>query len=92
MLNCESEKFEGENMRILDEIPDNELRKIVLYLTHFEAAELRDSLDDLLKKNVKVHAHVPSEDFEKEITVCIYDVVDLNGFNERSINLIKNDR
>lgn len=79
-------------MRLLDEISDKSLKKVVLYLTCSEALELKDSLDDLLKKPLNNHAHISCEDFTKEITVCIYDIDNLKGFNERSMELIINDQ
>ncbi len=79
-------------MRILDEISDKSLENVILYLTQLEALELRDSLNDLLKKPLNNHSHISSDDFQKEVTVCIYDVENLNGFNARSIDLIINDK
>lgn len=79
-------------MRILDEISDKSLENIILYLTLAEASELRDSLDELLNKPLNNHAHISSENFQKEITVCIYDMDNLKGFNQRSIDLIKDDQ
>ena len=78
-------------MRILDEIENLSLKRITIYLTQREALELRDSLEELLKRPINNHAHISSENFEKEITVCIYDIKKLNEFNQRSIDLIKND-
>jgi len=79
-------------MRILDEISDKSLEKIILYLTFSEASELRDGLEDLLKKPSNNHIHISSESFQKEITVCIYDIDNIKGFNERSMNLIEHDQ
>jgi hypothetical protein len=79
-------------MRILDESADKSLNNVILYLTLSEASELRDSLDDLLKKSSNNHAHIANENFQKELTVCIYDVENLKGFDERSIDLIVNDK
>lgn len=79
-------------MRILDEISDKSLKNIILYLTLAEASELKDSLDVLLNKPLDNHAHIPDENFQKEITVCIYDIENLKGFDERSMNLIINDQ
>ncbi|HRD56297.1 MAG TPA: hypothetical protein PLC42_07885 [Parachlamydiaceae bacterium] len=79
-------------MRILDEISNNSLDNITIYLTSAEAKELRDSIDDLLKKPLNNHAHISDESFKKEITICIYNVNNLNGFNERSLDLIINDK
>ena len=78
-------------MRILDEISDKSLENIILYLTSSEASELRDSLDQLLKKPLNNHIHISNENFQKEITVCIYDMNNLKGFNDRSIDLIIKD-
>ncbi len=79
-------------MRILDENSDKSLENTTLYLTFMEASHLRDSLDQLLEKPLNNHAHVSSEDYQKEITVCIYDVNNLQDFDERSKNLIINDQ
>jgi len=79
-------------MRILDETSDKSLKNLILYLTFNEASELRDSLDELLKKPLNNHAHISNENFQKEITVCIYDIDNLKGFNERSRKLIVNDQ
>jgi hypothetical protein len=78
-------------MYILDNISDTSLNNVTLYLTYLEASELKDSLEDLLKKPLVNHAHISDENFLKEITVCVYDVKNLKGFDERSINLIKNN-
>ncbi len=79
-------------MRILDETSDKSLENTTLYLTFMEASHLRDSLNQLLKEPLNNHAHISSEDYQKEITVCIYDVNNLQGFSERSKNLIVNDQ
>ena len=79
-------------MRILDEISDKSIENIILYLTFSEASELRDGLDEILKKPVNNHVHISSENVQKEITVCIYDMDNLKGFNKRSVDLIINDK
>lgn len=79
-------------MRLLNKISDKSLEKILIYLTHSEALELRDSLNDLLDKPLNNHAHISNDDFHKEITICIYDIDNLIGFNQRSIKLIVNDQ
>ena len=79
-------------MHILDQKSDKDLKNVTLYLTHSEALELRDSLNDLLEKPLNNHAHISNDNFQKEITVCIYDKNSLSGFNERSKNLIINDQ
>jgi hypothetical protein len=81
-------------MRILDEDKDLRLERIILYLTQSEAGELRDSLENILSNPADNHAHVSSNDYQKEITVVIYDPADgtLRGFNERSKKIILEDK
>jgi hypothetical protein len=77
-------------MRILNTITDKKIDNITIYLTNSEAQELLDSLEAIISEP-KHHSHIPSEDFMKEITVCIYDPNNLSGFNERSKKLILED-
>jgi hypothetical protein len=60
-------------MRILDEVTNKSLKNITLYLTFSEATELLDSLAQIIKKPINNHDHISSEDYQKEITICIYD-------------------
>lgn len=78
-------------MHILDETSNRSLKKVSSYLTYSEALELRDSLNDLIQTPLNNHAHIPCENYQKEITVCIYDVNKLDGFDERSVKLITKD-
>jgi hypothetical protein len=75
-------------MRILDEVADQSLSVVTIYLTKSEAEELRDSLEQLLANWQSRHEHVSSSDYKRQITVCIYDVENLEGFDERSKQLI----
>ena len=79
-------------MRLLNEENDRPIDRITCYLTLSEAGELRDALDALLASPQQNHQHVPSDDFKKELTVCIYDPGDLSGFDPRSRLLIEADR
>jgi hypothetical protein len=81
-------------MRILEPDSDRAYSKVTLYLTSAEAAELRDSLDELLGGAQDAHAHVSSEDFKKEVTVCLYSPDDssaLRHLDERSRRIILRD-
>jgi hypothetical protein len=78
-------------MRLLDERADKALDRIAIYLTQGEAEELRDSILALLLNPRGNHSHVPSEDFHKELTICIYDADTIPTFNGRSQKLILND-
>ena len=78
-------------MRILNNDKDEKINGITIYLTRSEAQELQDSMRDLLDNANHQHSHVPSEDYQKEVTICIYDVQDLQRFDERSKKLILED-
>ncbi len=79
-------------MRILDMKRDCKLDDVTLYLARSEAEELRDSLVALLRDPYG-HQHMPSQDFEKEITICLYDPDSPPdpSFDERSKKLILHD-
>lgn len=78
-------------MRILDERTDKSLSHVTLYLTLAEASELKDALDALISDHVGRHEHIPSDDYSKEVTICVYDSSNLSDFNERSRQLIMQD-
>jgi hypothetical protein len=79
-------------MRLLDEGSDKSINRVTVYLTKSEAAELYIDLKKIIDAPKNNHAHVSSEDYKKEITICIYDenMID-EGFNDRSKKLIKYD-
>ena len=79
-------------MRILDEQNDKSLDAVIIYLTKKEAAELRDSLEQILVNHLGRHEHVSSDDYRKELTVCVYETDHLDRFDDRSKRLIVEDR
>jgi hypothetical protein len=82
-------------MRIYNIDADSKVNKVIIYLTPEEAEEMKDSLESLLDSSKKnMHEHIPDResDFKREITVCIYDENNLEGFHPRSIKLIKEDK
>jgi hypothetical protein len=78
-------------MRLLNEDADTSFSRLTLLLTKAEASELRDTLESILR-SPSAHDHVPSEDYEKEITVAIYDEPNVSAFNERCRRLIRTDQ
>ncbi len=78
-------------MRLLDQETDNKLNQVTIFLTKSEAKEMIDSLQELISNPGENHQHVSSEDFQKEITICIYDQNSLNGFSDRAKMLILED-
>ena len=82
-------------MRILNKDNDKPADQITLYLTKEETREMIDSLEQLLQKPNGNHSHISNEDYQMEITVCIYDESDpenMKWFDERSTNLIKRNQ
>jgi len=79
-------------MRLLDNDSDKSFDQVTIYLTKLEAKELVDSLENLINKPKGNHHHISSNDYKKEITVCIYDEKTLEGFSERSKKLIIEDQ
>ncbi len=79
-------------MRIHDELRDNSVEKVTLLLTRSESQELFDSLELLLKNGKRRHEHVSSEDYQKEITIALYEEGITEGFNERCQKLIQEDK
>ncbi len=58
-------------MRIEGE-PGQRLSKAYLWLTHDEAGELRDALDQMLAEaDSSWHAHVSSTDFQTEVIIAL---------------------
>ena len=79
-------------MRMLDSDSDKSLNEVFIYLTKPEAKELVDSLESLLASPSGNHNHISSEDYKKEMTICVYDENFLEGFSERSKKLIIEDQ
>ena len=79
-------------MRLLDEGSDKSINRVTVYLTKSEADELYNDLKRIIDTPKNNHAHVSSDDYKKEITICLYDENMLDeGFNDRSKKLIKYD-
>lgn len=78
-------------MRILDNDSNKKIDDITLYLKKMELIQLRSYINQLLENPKLQHSHLSSSDYQKEITICIYDEENLEGFNERSKKLILDD-
>jgi hypothetical protein len=80
-------------MRIYNVDADKKVNKAILYLTPDEAQEMKDSLELLIGKKNHHHEHIPdrTDNFKREITICIYTKDNLATFDERSKKLILND-
>lgn len=78
-------------MRILNDETNRKLNNVSLFLTKEEALQLRSYLNQLLDNPKLQHAHLSSEDYQKEITICLYDAKNLNTLHARAKKLIEED-
>jgi hypothetical protein len=79
-------------MHILDDETDKKLNCITIFLTKNEAQQLFGYAKQLLEElSSSDHYHLSSEDYQKEITICLYDTNKLEGFNPRVQKLILQD-
>ena len=79
-------------MRILDDESNKKLDNVSFFLTEQEAIQLHSDLQELITNRKKHHAHISSDDYQKEITICIYDEKNLSGFHDRAKTLIREDK
>ena len=79
-------------MRILNDNEDKNLNFITIYLTQEEIKEMINYLQNLSKHIGNNHVHMSAIDYKKEITLCKYNPDNLEGLDERSKILIKEDR
>jgi hypothetical protein len=76
---------------LFDEDADRKLDRVTLFFTRAEAEELRHALEGLIVNPKMHHVHISGENYQKEITVCIYDETKLDEFDERAKKLIRED-
>ena len=67
-------------MRILDDESDKKLDNVTLFLTKEEVVQLQSYLNQLLENPKFQHFHLSSVDYQKEITICLYDEKNLENF------------
>jgi hypothetical protein len=79
-------------MRILDIESGKTLDNVCLYLTSSEAKDVMSSIKNLLSRKIEHHAHINDDTYQHEVTVTIYNEDDLEGFDERSKKLIREDK
>ena len=78
-------------MRLRDDKRDCSIDSATLLLTRGEAQELADSIRGLLAGGERRHEHVSSDNFQKEITIAIYDHSNVSEFDARCQRLIRDD-
>lgn len=71
-------------MRIHDMQNDTVVDSACLFLTESEARQVLQHLTRMLNKPKLDHGHVESDDDASDLTVCIYNLADLEGFHPRA--------
>jgi hypothetical protein len=81
-------------MRISNDITDEKLDRITLFLTEEEAIQLKIYLEQFLKKpkDKGLHFHLSSLDYQEEITVCIYTPDNISMLHPKAQKLIVEDK
>jgi hypothetical protein len=78
-------------MYIIDDDNNTKLDSVTLLLNKVEAKQFLGYLKQLLEENPKSdHYHLESDDFQQEITICLYEHDKLDNFSDK-INKIIND-
>jgi hypothetical protein len=80
-------------MRISDDVSDKKLDRVTIFLTEQEALQLESYLKQFLEKSKEkgLHFHLSSEDYQNEITFCIYDPKNIDKLHPRAQKLIRDD-
>ena len=79
-------------MHILDDESNKKLDCITIILSRSEIQQLLGYAKQLLEKpSSSEHYHLSSEDYQKEITICMYESGKIEQFNPRIQKLIKDD-
>lgn len=76
-------------MYILDDESDKKLNCVTIILNKNEMHQLMGYAKQLLEKPLSSnHYHLSSNDYQKEITICIYDPEQINQLSTRIQKLI----
>jgi hypothetical protein len=78
-------------MRILDDKTNKAINSVSIFLTEIEAKYLIGYLEQLVYEKRGDHSHLSSEDYKKEITICLYSLETLDKFHPRIQKLIMQD-
>lgn len=76
-------------MRILNLNDDLPLSNITVYLTPAEATQMVGYLEQLLAEPEQHHAHLNDDEYQREITLTVYQTGNLEHYDERSKKLIQ---
>lgn len=76
-------------MRIYDFDNDRTIDNVVLYLTPAETRELYNGLARVIETPRRVHVHISSNDYQRELTLCVYRKEDIETFDEKSRQILE---
>ncbi|MFN8598015.1 MAG: hypothetical protein U0559_17750 [Anaerolineae bacterium] len=79
-------------MRLLDLDHDQSLKNLGLYLTLAEARQMIGYLQTLLDDPDANHAHLNDSTFKHEVTISIYTDSNIQFYDERSRQLLNEDK
>ncbi len=65
------------------------LNNITVYLTPAEALQMIGHLEQLLAEPEQHHAHLNDDEYQREITLTVYQAECLDEYDERSKKLIQ---
>ncbi len=84
--------IDQNGMRILDDDLDKKIDSVTILLTRDELQQLIGYAKQIIENNEIDHCHVSSSDYQKEVTICIYDAKNYIGiFSPRIEKLIIKD-
>lgn len=75
-------------MRILNSADNTPLNNICIYLTPAEATQMVGYLEQLLVEPGE-HFHLNDDEYQREITLTVYQAGNLKHYDERSKKLIQ---
>ncbi len=78
-------------MRILNDESGGKLDMVTLFFTKEELKQLIGYAKQLIENPSADHHHLSSEDYKKEITLCIYNEENVKNFSPRVQKLIIKD-
>ncbi len=75
-------------MLVYDPNSNRPIDNATIFLTVEEAKELHDDLASLIARPSENHAHIYSCDYQREVTVCVYDAQKIDSLDEKTRKLL----
>ncbi len=78
-------------MRIYDEVHEQSLPRVMLFLTKKELRELYGYIEDLMTSPICDHIHLMDGEYRREITIASYSETEKNTFAKQFNELVQKD-